>query len=217
MRRFCCSTFPAREKYNVHNTHHKQLLEGDVAAHLHRLAFPLMGGMIARSVFNIADTLYISRLGTSALAALGFTMPLVAAFMGIIFGLSVGTTSALSRTYGEGDVEKIRRLTTDSIVLTTLIISAVSVTGYFFIDHNFRLMGAKEEILPMIHHYMAIWYCGMVFTAIMMNCNACIRATGDTHFPSAMMLAVALINISSIRFLFTAGGPSPRWDWRVRP
>lgn len=188
----------------------KNLLEGDVGSHLRRLAFPLMWGLFAMSAFNIADTVYISRLGTSALAALGFTIPLVMFFMGIIFGLTVGTTSVLARAYGEGDLEKVRGLATDSLVLSALLATASSIIGYFLIDHVFALMGAQRDIMPLIHRYMAIWYCGMVSTALLFSGNACIRATGDTLFPAIIMTLTAVINICLDPFLIFGWGPFPR-------
>jgi putative MATE family efflux protein len=191
------------------NPQHKTLLEGEIAPQVRRLAFPLMWGLFAMTSFNIVDTLYISRLGTTALAALGFTMPLVMFFTGIIFGLSVGTTSVLARAYGEGDFDKVQRLATDSLVLTALLVITASIVGYFLIDYIFRQMGAKEEILPLIHHYMAIWYCGMVFLSLMLICNSCIRATGDTRFPSAMMTLTAVISICLDPFLIFGWGPFP--------
>jgi len=188
----------------------KNLLEGDIAPHLHRLAFPMIWGMFAMSSFNIIDTLYISRLGTAALAALGFTMPVVMMFMSVIFGLSVGTTSTLSRAYGEGNFDKLRGMATDSLTLTVLIVGVSALAGYFLIDYIFPLMGAKEDILPLIRHYMTIWYCGMIFVSLMMSGNACIRATGDTHFPSAIMTLVSLINICLDPFLIFGWGPFPK-------
>lgn len=189
--------------------HRRNLLEGDIAPHLHRLAFPLMWGMFTMSAFNIIDTLYISRLGTDALAALGFTIPVVTMFMSVIFGLGVGTMSVLSRTFGEGNLDKLRRRATDSLTLTLLIVGGAAIAGYFLTGPIFRLMGARDEMLPMIHHYMAIWYCGMIFISAVIVGNSCIRATGDTGFPSIMMTIMSLINICLDPFLIFGWGPFP--------
>jgi putative MATE family efflux protein len=180
-----------------------------VGPHLRRLTSHLIWGMLAMTVFTVVDTLYISRLGTTALAALGFTMPMVMFFMGIIFGMMVGTTSVLSRAYGEGDFEKVRRLATDSLVLMTLLTLTAAVTGYFLIDHIFLLMGATEAILPLIHHYMAIWYCGMIFSGLLLGSIACLRATGETRVPSGIMTITALINVTLDPFLIFGWGPFP--------
>ena len=148
------------------NKHRPSLLEGDIAPQLWRLSIPLTWGMFVMTSYNVIDALYISRLGTHALAALGFTIPVVTFFMGFIFGLSVGTTSCLSRTFGEGDAEKLRRLSTDALTLAALLIGAVALAGFFLGGHIFRYMGASEDLLPVIQKYMSIWYCGMVFLAL---------------------------------------------------
>lgn len=185
------------------------LLEGDVGAHIRRLGLPLAWGMFAMTSFTVADTFFISRLGTQYLAALGFCLPVVMLFMGLIFGLSVGTTAAVSRVYGEGDFDKVRRLATDALSLTGLLVVVAAVVGFLAIDPIFRLMGAKEELMPLIHRYMAIWYCGMPFLGVMMVGNSCIRATGDTRFVSRMMTTLAGINIVLDPFLIFGWGPFP--------
>ena len=185
------------------------LLEGDVGSHLRRLALPLAWGMLAVTSFSVADTFFISRLGTQYLAALGFCLPLLMLFMGLIFGLSVGTTSAVSRVYGEGDMEKVQRLCTDALSLTALLMVICAIVGQFTIDPVFRIIGANPDLMPLVHKYMAIWYCGWPFLGVMMVGNACIRATGDTKFVSRMMSLLAGINIVLDPFLIFGWGPFP--------
>lgn len=171
------------------------LLEGDVGPHLRRLSIPLVWGMFAMTLFSVVDTYFISQLGTHFLAAIGFTIPVVMLFMGVVFGLSVGTTSVLARVYGEGDFDKLRQMSTDALSLTVLITLVAAVVGFLGIDHVFRLMGAKDDLMPYIHRYMSIWYVGMPFLGVMMIGNSCIRATGDTRFPSMVMTLMSAINI----------------------
>ena len=61
-----------------------KLLTGDVKTHLIRRALPGVAGAFAMMVFNLTDTLFVSRLGTEALAAMGFTFAVV-----MIVGLTV--------------------------------------------------------------------------------------------------------------------------------
>jgi putative MATE family efflux protein len=187
----------------------KTLLEGDVGSHLRRLALPLAWGMLAVTSFSVADTFFISRLGTHYLAALGFCLPVVMFFMGLIFGLSVGTTSAVSRVYGEGDMEKVRRLATDALSLTAVLMAGGAILGISTIDPVSHAIGVKPELMPLVHKYLAIWYCGWPFLGVMMVGNACIRATGDTKFVSRMMSLLAGINIVLDPFLIFGWGPFP--------
>lgn len=186
------------------------LLEGDVAPHLRRLSIPLAGGMLSMTLFSIVDTFFISQLGTRYLAALGFTLPMVMFFMGVTFGLSVGTSSVISRVYGEGDLDKVRQMSTDALVLTFIITVVAALAGLAVIDPVFRAMGAGEDILPLIHRYMAVWYCGLPFFGVMMVGNSCMRALGDTRYPSAIMILMSVINIILDPFLILGWGPFPK-------
>ncbi len=188
----------------------ENLLEGDIAPHLRQLSVPMIWGLFAMTSFSVIDALYISRLGTLNLAAFGFTIPVVMFFMGIIYGLSVGTTSLLARVYGEGDFAKVQRLATDSVVLTTIIVGISSVAGYFLIDDVFHMMGAGADIMPLVHGFMAIWYWGMIFAGYVFVCNACIRASGNTRLPAALLILSSVINICLDPFLIYGWGPFPR-------
>lgn len=176
------------------------LLEGDVAPHLRRLSLPLALGLFSLTFANIADIWFIGRLGTEYLAAFGFVLPIVMMFMGIVFGLSVGTVSVLSRVYGGGDIEKLRQMSTDTLSLTFIMVTAAAVAGFFLIDPVFRWMGAGEVVMPLIHGFMSVWYCALPFLGMMMIGNACIRATGDTRFPAAIMTANAIGSVALCPF-----------------
>jgi len=190
--------------------HRENLLEGDITPHLRRLSVPLVWGLFAMTSFGIVDALYISRLGTLSLAAFGFTIPVVMFFMGIIYGLSVGTTSVIARVYGEGDFVKVQRLATDSVVLTTIIVGISSIAGYFLIDSVFRLMGAGTDVMPLVHSFMAIWYRGMILTGYLFISNACIRADGDTRMPAALLILTSVLNACIDPFLIYGWGPFPK-------
>lgn len=190
----------------------KTLLEGDVPKHLLRLAFPLALGMLAMNSFSLIDAWFISRLSTHHLAALGFSIPIVMLYMGVIFGLNVGTSAALSRVYGEGDMEKFKRMATDALTLGAVVVTAAALLGFALIVPIFTFMGASDALMPMIWKYMAIWFCGLPFLGLMMVGNACIRATGDTRFPSTMMISMSLLNAIIDPFFIFGIGPFPRLE-----
>ena len=82
----------------------ESLLEGEVTRHLRRMAVPLMWGFFAMNSFSVVDALYISRLGTKALAAFGFTPTVIARLFLIegavltLAGAVVGTAGAVGFT-----------------------------------------------------------------------------------------------------------------------
>lgn len=186
------------------------LLEGDVGGHIRRLSLPLAWGMLALTSFSVADTYFISRLGTRELAALGFCIPVVMFFMGVIFGLSIATTSVVARQHGTGDREKVRRISTDAMSISTVIILAVSAAGYMLTEPIFSLIGADAELMPMIRQYMALWYVALPFLSAMIVGNSCMRGLGETKYVSHIMTALAVSNIVLDPLFIFGWGPFPR-------
>jgi putative MATE family efflux protein len=197
----------------VHTTVSPQsLLTGDIPPQIRRLSVPLVFGMLAMSAFTFIDTYFIAQLGTFPLAALGFTISVVMFFMGIIYGLNVGTSSAVARAFGSGDMDRVRRVSTDAISLTAVTVFSAAVIGFLMVDPVFRALGVKPDMMPLVHDYMAVWYCGLPFLGLMMVANACIRGTGDTRFPAAVMIGVSVVNIALDPFLIFGWGFFPRLE-----
>ena len=175
--------------------HRAQLTEGPVGRTLLRLAVPMLGGTFAITAFNLADAYFVSKLGTLELAAMGFTFPVVMVIGGVAMGLGMGAASVISRAIGEGDHHRVKGLTTDSLVLAFLVVGVFSMVGLLTIGPLFRLLGASEQVLPLIREYMTIWYASVAFLILPMLGNNIIRAAGNTVFPSLIMIAAALINV----------------------
>ncbi|NKB65770.1 MAG: MATE family efflux transporter [Candidatus Latescibacteria bacterium] len=172
-----------------------KLTQGPVAATLFHLSLPMVGGLFSIFAFNLADTYFVSQLGTNELAAMSFTFPMVMVLFGLAMGLSTGTIAVVSQAIGRGDTSGVKRLVSDSLVLAFLAVLVTAAIGIATIDPLFSLLGAGPQVLPLIREYMEIWYLGIVFLVVPMVANAAIRATGDTKFPALMMVLSTAANI----------------------
>jgi putative MATE family efflux protein len=150
--------------------------------------------MFAITIFNITDTFFVSRLGTEALAAMGFTFPVVMCVGSFAMGISMGAGSVMARAVGRGDHHLMQRTATDGIVLSVLMVAVVSLVGWFTIDPLFTLLGASPTELPLTRQYMRIWYAGVVAVIMPPVSDSCMRATGDMIRPLIVMVVCALIN-----------------------
>ena len=188
------------------------LVEGSIGKILVTLTIPMIFGMVGIIAFNLVDTFFVGRLGTRELAALSFTFPVVMVIGSLALGLGTGASAVISRAIGEQDTKKVRRLTTDALVLSVLLVGAFVFVGFLTIDPLFRLLGASPELLPLIRQYMVIWYPGMVFLVVPMVGNNAIRATGDTKTPAIIMLMAAVLNTLIDPLLIFGLGPFPRLE-----
>ena len=189
-----------------------RLTKEPVAKTLILLTLPMIVGIAGMVAFNLVDTFFVGRLGTNELAAISFTFPVILVISSLARGLGVGASAVVSRAIGVGDRNIVRRLTTDSLLLSVIIVAAFVATGLMTIDPLFRLLGADERTLPLIRSYMQIWYPGMVFVVVPMVGNSAIRATGDTKTPSLIMVTAIVVNAGLDPLLIFGIGPFPRLE-----
>ncbi len=171
------------------------VLTGSIKSHILRLAIPSIGGMFAMTVFNLTDTFFVSRLGTQALAAMGFTFPIIMIIGSLSGGLSLGAGSILARALGSGNDHKMHRIATDGILLSILAVFIISFAGYFTVEPFFYLMGARNESLELVSTYMRIWYAGAFVIVVPPVSDSSMRALGDMTRPFLVMLTCAVMNM----------------------
>ncbi|MDP6432420.1 MAG: MATE family efflux transporter [SAR324 cluster bacterium] len=191
------------------NSDSKRMTEGPVGSSLIRLSVPMMFGLISIMLFSLVDTFYISLIGVRELVAISFTFPVTFTLMSFSFGIGIGASAVISRAIGEGDQHRVRRLTTDSLLLVSLIIICVATISFFSLGTIFTLIGATEESILLIKEYMVPWLAGVVFVVIPIVGNSAIRATGDTKTPSWIMMIAAGVNAVLDPFLIFGYGPFP--------
>lgn len=185
------------------------LTSGPVGRRLVSLTIPMMMGIMSLMVFNLVDTFFLGRLSLEALSAITFTFPVVMIIGNLALGLGVGVSAVVSNAIGAGDPHKARRLTTDSIILSLLIVLVCAAIGRLTIDPLFAALGAEGRILELTRQYMEIYYLSVGLVVVPMIGNSATRATGDTKTPSLVMLIAALTNVALDPILIFGWGPVP--------
>lgn len=188
---------------------HTDLTQGSVARHLALLTLPMIAGIFAIMAYNLTDAYFVSRLGVDELAAIGFTFPVVMVVGALALGMGMGAGSCISRALGAGDFHRVRRLATDGLFLSLLMVGILGLAGLLTIDPLFTALGAEAEHLPLIRDYMVLWYGSVAVTVIPMVGNHMIRATGKTVLPSVLMIVGAALNVVLDPLFIFGWGPVP--------
>jgi MATE family, multidrug efflux pump len=186
-----------------------KLTQGPIAKTIVKMALPMLAALTGMFIFNLTDTFFIGQLGKDQLAALTFTFPVVIFFVSLAFGIGTGTSALVSRAIGEGNHQKVKRLTTDSLLLIFLISLLAVIVGLLTVDRLFTFLGAQGVILDYVKQYMHIWFMGIIFVMIPMVGNNAIRATGDTKTPSQIMMVAIVVNLILDPILIFGYGPVP--------
>jgi putative MATE family efflux protein len=170
------------------------LTKGPVAGHLRRQAAPMALGLIAIISFDAVDLFFVSQLGDAHLAAISFCFPVLWLLTSVIIGFEAGAASTISREVGRGNQKAARRLTTDTAMLAGLVTFMICMVGLLTIYQIFPMLGATEELMPLVEEYMEIWYWSVPASAISWICLASMRARGNTMLEGKIIILAAIIN-----------------------
>ena len=191
------------------NSPKPRLTQGPVGGHLVDMTVPVLFGIATMMGQSLIDTWFIGQVGDAQLAAFSFGFPILMIVTSVAIGLGAGTSSVVARAIGADDHQRARRLSTDSLLLSFLVTAIISAIGILTIRPLFRLLGAPEELMPLIHGFMTILYIGVPFIVVGMVGMASMRATGDTRLPSMLMILAAVLNVILDPILIFGVGPVP--------
>src|SRR6056297_1608556 len=158
------------------------------------LSLPSIMGMLAVTLYHVADTVFVGRgVGTLAIAAVSVSMPFLMTIT--IFGQAIGMggASIVSRALGAGDKEKAS-LTLNNLVHTISIINLLTIVAAFiFIEPLLILFGASEEYLRLAVQYTEIALIGSFFMNFINVTMNAVRAEGNAKFAMQVMIIGAVL------------------------
>lgn len=181
---------------------------------LYAMTWPMLFGVLSLMTFQLADSIFVGQLGRDPLAAQGFTVPIQQLVSGMYVGLGIATTAIISRTLGQDDDMRARRLGGLVIATGATLAALLCLSVWLFQDLILSLLGADPSLLPTIREYWAIWLVSAWAGAMAYFGYSVCRSNGDTKVPGYVMIATSLLNITLdplYIFVFGWGLPGAAW------
>src|SRR5690606_33938344 len=185
------------------------LLDEPVGRTLYRSTVPTTIGAVAMILYYLADTWFIGLLGTSELAALGFTFPVTIFVTYFGVGLGIGTSALVARAMGSHDTGEASRITVAALLFGFLVGVVFMYPALHSIDWLFPRLGAAPQRMVLIEQFMHIWFLGMPLLLMQFAGTAVIRATGNARLHGTLMVVGALVNALLDPLLIFGLGPVP--------
>ena len=85
------------------------------------MATPMMIAMLVQALYNVVDSIYVSRISESAVTALSLAFPVQNMQIGFAVGIGVGINSLLSKSLGEGNQEAANRTAGNGMILMLIV------------------------------------------------------------------------------------------------
>ena len=171
-----------------------------------QMAIPTIISMLVSSIYNMADTYFVSQLGTAAAGAVGAAMPISSIIQAFGFTLGMGSGSWISRLLGEKKKEESESVAICAFVSSIAIGLAITVFGQIFLSRIMTLMGATETILPLSMEYARyILYAAPIMGGSFVLNNQ-LRSQGKAKFAMIGISSGAILNIAlDPLFIYTFG------------
>ena len=178
---------------------------------LAQYAFPAIIAMIAASLYNIIDRIFIGQIvGPMAISGLAITFPFIN--LGAAFGAAVGigASTSISVKLGQRDYETAENILGNTVTLNLIIGSSFGIICLIFLDPILRFFGASDATIPYARSFMEVILAGNVISHMYFGMNAVLRAASKPRQAMTATIFTVLMNIV-LDFIFIR-----LWGWGIR-
>jgi len=185
------------------------LTDGSIPKSLFFLSFPIVITNLLQVGYNFADTFWLGRYSTEALAAISLGFPLVYLFISLGLGLTVAGSVLVAQHTGADQFTKAEYAASQTVVLTLLAGLGLGVVGFRFVEELLQVFGAEPDVLVLAIDYMEVISLGLPFLFGFTVFIALMRGAGDTVTPMLVMLGTVVLNVAIDPLLIFGVGPIP--------
>lgn len=176
-------------------TQYEKMTETPISRLVLNLSVPAICSMLVTNIYNLVDTAFVGRLGTSASGAVGIVfgfMSIIQAF-GFMFGQGGG--SILSRALGGLDRE--RASVHASVAFFGSFGCGLIITsfGFLFLDRIVMFLGSTETIAPYARTYISFILVAAPFMCSSLTLNNLLRYEGKAYLGMIGLMSGAILNM----------------------
>ncbi len=153
------------------------------------LSIPMILSLFLTMINNLADAMWVSGLGSDALAAIGIVTPLFIIIIGLGIGLSAGVNSSIARFIGAGDMKNAGNSATHGVILSIVVSILIPGLILLFLDPLLIAIGGAN-VLGLAHEY-GVYIIAGGFTIIVQNIYCGIFRSENKGVKATLPIGVA--------------------------
>ena len=174
---------------------YRKMTETPVPKLIIRLGIPTTISVLVTNIYNIVDTWFVGRIGTSASGAVGVVFGLMSIIQAFGFMFGHGAGSMISRQLGAKNEKSATKIASTSFFASLAAGTMVCILGLLFLDPLMRLLGSTETILPYARIYGTYILLGAPFLASSCVMNNILRYEGQAAYAMIGLAGGSLLNI----------------------
>ena len=162
---------------------------------LMNMALPMIVSMLVQALYNVVDSIYVSRISESAVTALSLAFPVQNMQIGVAVGVGVGINSLLSKSLGEGNQEAANRTAGNGMILMFIATAAFMLFGMFGVRPYYEIQSTVAETVEGGIAYTRICCLLVLGSFMQIYCERLLQATGRTVLTMVTQATGAIVNI----------------------
>ncbi len=176
--------------------HTRDMTEGSIYRHMLAFALPILLSQVFQQLYNTCDAFIVGQLlGTSALAAVSSSGPLIHLMISFFVGISMGAGTVIARYFGAGDPDKVSKAIHTNLAFGLIASAVLTTVGVVFTPTLLRWINTDPQVMPEAVSYFR-WYFSGISTIVMYNmCKGIMNAVGDSRRPLYYLIYSSLLNV----------------------
>ena len=172
---------PASSRERPRRDQRTRMLEEPVPRLVLTLAVPTIISMMVTSIYNMADTYFVSQINTSASGAVGIVFSIMAIIQAVGFTIGMGSGSVASRLLGQGLPDRAAVIASSAVVAAVVCGSLLTLAGLGTLEHFVWILGATETIYPYALQYAASSLWGAPVVCLAFTLHTLLRWQGKAN------------------------------------
>lgn len=177
-------------------TQYEKMTETPVEKLIISLSIPTIISMLISNIYNIADTAFVGRLGTSASGAVGIVFGFMGMIQAVGFLFGQGSGSLISRMLGAKENSDADKTGSTGLFYSFVFGLLLTVIGLIFIDPIINFLGSTDTIAPYAKSYITFIMIAAPFMTTSYTMNNLLRYEGKALYGMIGMLTGAVLNIA---------------------
>lgn len=163
---------------------------------LFKFSIPLIISFLVSELYNMVDTFFIGNtVGGKGIGALVLVFPVQRIIIALSIMIAIGTSTAFSRSNGQKDDEKSRKIIKNGFTLSFIIMISITVIVSLFSSKILNILGASKEIFPYAKDYIGIIILGSTFLSLTIFTTNIMVALGNNKIAIISTSIGAIMNI----------------------
>lgn len=162
----------------------KDMTTGSVARNLLSFSIPMLLGNVIHTAYSIINTAWVGNgLGTSSMAAITISFPIVFILLAVAGGLTLATNVLVSQSFGAKDFERVKTVARNSLLLTGAAGFVCLIVGHFAASLLVTLTNTPADVAPIAEAYIRLFVLTTPFLFVTFHFAATLRGVGDSKTP----------------------------------